>query len=188
MLNPSRCVVLILAAAIGTAAAFNGAEPRAPEEGHPPLVSWSGSYSAITTARVLLVSDDQAWERLWKEHAGDKIETTGHGLPVWPRVDFQRCMVLAIFSGSETNGCGVHVLSAAEGDGVVRVRIDWCGFQTSAPPGQKDLGVATSGYGMAVLLRAALPMVVEENVQGLKDQPALWKERARLPAPAVLAP
>ncbi|MBM4108366.1 MAG: hypothetical protein FJ255_06065 [Phycisphaerae bacterium] len=136
----------------------------------------------------MLVSDEAAWEALWKEHAGEGIEKTAHGFAVWPKVDFHRCMVLAVFSGKETNGAGWRVLSAGERDRQTVIRVDWAGFQTSAPPGQRDLGVPTTGYGIGVVPRSALPVVVEENAQGLKDHPARWRELARLAAAPLPAP
>lgn len=65
----------------------------------------SESFSNIETAREVVIKDAAAWSALWSEHSKTRIAA--------PQVDFSRNMLVAVFQGSGTPGCGsfdvVHV-------------------------------------------------------------------------------
>ena len=70
-----------------------------------------------------------------------------------------------------------------EGSGI-RVCYDEMTYQTSSGLNDDDGGrggaVDVTPFGFFVLLRSNKPIVIEDNVQGLKDNPARWKDRAKL--------
>jgi hypothetical protein len=88
-------------------------------------------------------------------------------------------MVLAIFRGQAVNHRGVTVKSITETADEVTVRFDYLTFQTAGPDGG---AVPASAYGFILLPASKKTVVLEEDVQGLKDRPSIWKERARLMA------
>jgi hypothetical protein len=56
-----------------------------------------GSRSNIKTAQAVTIRDAAAWSTLWAAHSG--------GATAQPDIDFSKFMVLAVFSGTEPNGC-----------------------------------------------------------------------------------
>jgi hypothetical protein len=67
------------------------------------------SRSLIGSARTVTVRDQDAWARLWAEHAGPGAEP--------PRVDFSSKMVVGVFMGSQENGCYSTNISQVRNDG-----------------------------------------------------------------------
>lgn len=169
----------LAAAVLGSAFLIAAGDPPAKEVG--PLVELSGSFSKVQKRRAEVIGDEKRWESVWKEHMGDKLEKTAHGFDVIPYIDFSRCMVVAMFSGTSKNGAGWHVVSSQTRDGNTLIRYDQVGFQTASFSGE-DKGVDTSAYGFATLERSSLPLILEENTQGLIGREPIWTERQRLPA------
>ena len=67
------------------------------------------SRSLIGSARTVTVRDQDAWARLWAEHAGPN--------EVPPRVDFDSKMVVGVFMGTQVNGCYSTNISQVRHDG-----------------------------------------------------------------------
>lgn len=155
-----------------------GADGAPGPDGLPgkPYVALSGHDSAITERRCVRVTDAETWAALWKEHRGEKLETNASGWPTTPVIDFERCMVIAVFRGESWNANGEYVESIEEVDRHVRLRFDSHTFQTSGPDGG---GVRVTPFGIWVIARTEKPIVIEENVQGLIGQPPKWKEQWR---------
>jgi hypothetical protein len=145
-----------------------------------PLVTWQGPDSAVAQAGYFRIADEEGWVKLWERHVGEPAKRDNISRPFMPRVNFDRCMVVAIFKGDATNSNGVTVESVSQDDERVLLRIDESTYQTSGPDGG---GVKCRPFGIFVLPKSAKPVVIEENVQGLKDQPEKWKERARAIGP-----
>ena len=143
-----------------------------------PYVSIAGHDSAITERRCVRVADAKTWAALWAEHRGDRLETNASGWPTTPAIDFDTCMVIAVFRGEAWNTNGEFVESIAEVDGAVRVRFDSSTFQTIGPDGG---GVRVTSFGIWIIAKTARPIVVEENVQGMINRPPKWKEQWRFP-------
>lgn len=178
----NRKLLVVLAVAV-VSAGF--AWRPAPTE--RPLTSIAGSYSAIQKSRTEVIGEPARWEATWKEHMGDKLEKTAHGFDVIPQVDFSRCMVFAAFTGQAKNGAGWEVVEVLTRDGHTVIRYDRIAFQTASFDG-KDSGINTTDYGFAILPRSSLPLILEENTQGLIGKPPIWTERQRLPALPALQP
>jgi hypothetical protein len=146
--------------------------------GFDPLVTWFGRDSAVKEQSFYRVTDDDGWLRLWEKHTGQPAKRGNFDQPFIPKINFDKCMVVAIFKGAKVNSNGVIVLSVTEDEKRMLFRFDESTFQTF---GQDARGgaVDVTPFGIFVLPRSSKPLVLEENVQGLKDQPEKWKERAR---------
>lgn len=175
-------IALTLIAVVCLAALAGFVAHAAPSD--KPLFSLAGSHSAVAERRVELITEPARWEAVWTEHAGGKVYGSG-GADMIPRVDFSRCMVLAMFAGSSTNGSGWVVEEVLNRDGHTVIRYNHIRFQTASFDGS-DSSVKTTSYGFAVLQRSTLPFILEENTQNLIGGPPIWTERQRLPAIAPL--
>ncbi len=86
-----------------------------------PFVTLTGAHSHVTVARCVRIPTHDAWAALWLEHLGEPprarydLYFNTAGLPL---VDFERCMVIAVFDGATENSAGyeaVPVPAAADG-------------------------------------------------------------------------
>jgi hypothetical protein len=148
-----------------------------------PAVAWMGAHSRIIAPRFVRVATPEAWADLWHEHTGEgrKFKEFPYAIP--PEIDFSRFMVVAYFRGASHNSDGERVESIDVTPERVRIRFESAGFQTaSVTPGQPDRGVPVEPFGIWVIDRTNLPIVIEENVQELLDRPPVWKERHQFEA------
>jgi len=60
-----------------------------------PIVS--NSISGVKTPRQVVITDSDAWARLWAEHDG--------GATALPAIDFSREDVIGVFRGAQISGC-----------------------------------------------------------------------------------
>jgi len=176
-----RGIVALGLTAVFIAAAVLGIHPLLGQEGKAadirPYVAWSGPRSRIETREYSRIRSAEAWIALWARHTGadpEKAKDSYYNPAGVPRVDFERCEIVAMFQGSAWNCAGVDFLSAVEGEGRVVLRIAGRFYQTMGGADE------AAPFGLFVLPRTDKPIVLEENVQGLKGQPPVWKERARL--------
>ncbi len=167
-----------------------GMPPKPPKPSVPPVagpglldpfVTWSGPDSAIKDAAFVRIATAQAWEKLWEQHSGAPLKRGNVGQAFIPQINFDKCIAIGIFVGEKTNSNGVVLDSIREEDGRVLLRFDESTYQTASGPNDgPDSGVKCRPYGIFVIPKTSLPITVEENQQGLKDQPPRWKERAKL--------
>lgn len=147
-----------------------------------PLVTWSGPDSTIKEATFQRVIDDAAWLKLWEKHTGRAAQRDNIGRPFIPKINFERCMVVAIFQGARVNCNGVVVESVIVAPDRIVFRFDVSGYQTAAAFDDRSGrggAVDSTPFGIFVMPRSSKSLVIEENVQDLKDHPPQWKERAR---------
>ena len=135
------------------------------------LVSWTGSETEAPRGIELARTEEQ-FVCLWQRHLGE--EETGrydmyNELAV-PRIDFDRCMVIAIFEDKRFNCAGYRVKSISERDGALLFRYDDMPYQTTGGADE------VSPYGFFVLEKTSREIVVEENVQRRRGPP-IWEER-----------
>lgn len=155
-------------------------EPGNPATGpFDPLVFWSGPDSQITERRFERVMSDDAWQKLWEAHTGKPVEIRNTGGPAMPQVNFDKCMVVAVCQGKSWNSNGVYCAQVIDEPERIVFRFDERSFQTFGPGGG---GVAVKPYGFFVLPRSTKAIVIEDNVQNLKDEPQKWKQRASFDA------
>ncbi|MBU6412556.1 MAG: hypothetical protein KGS45_03715 [Planctomycetes bacterium] len=141
-------------------------------------VEWMGSYSSIQTPRVELVESASAWEALYTEHTREKPEKNANGFVTWPKIDFDKFAVVALFAGKSKNSNGYEGVSVTESVAGVLVRVDQIHFQTASFDG-KDAGIATTAFGFLVIPRRVGAWMIEENTQNLIGGPPQWTEIKR---------
>jgi|GEM_PF-1249444 len=160
-----------------------------------PFVTLTGADSHVTEARCLRITSADEWATTWLEHVGappkPKYDAYYNkaGLPV---VDFEHCMVIAVFAGATQNTAGASAVSGpledpaadvktptAEGDDVLR--LSWHSYQTMGPDergGAEDV----TPFGFFVVPRSAAPLVVQDRQMPMGGGRGRLVERARLPA------
>jgi hypothetical protein len=144
-----------------------------------PLLLWSGPDSHVKKSGYHRITSEREWRAVWLAHVGRTEENAFDVKLPTVEIDFDKCQVLAIFRGDAVNHRGVTVESITQDEGEIRVRFDYLTFQTAGPGGG---AVSASAYGFILLPASQSSVILEENVQGLKNQPAKWKERARFAA------
>jgi hypothetical protein len=81
-----------------------------------PLVTHTGTNSHVLDERCLRITTQAEWSALWLEHVGEPPKPqcdmyfNKAGLPV---VDFERCMVMAVFGGATNNVAGLSATAPA---------------------------------------------------------------------------
>ncbi len=129
------------------------------------LVTLMGASSELGEPLFARCDSAAAWTALWEKHSpGTSI----------PTINFDKCTVVGLFLGKKHNSKGVVVTSVESRDGNCVLRFDEQTYQTVGG------ATACTPFGIVVLSKTNLPIVVEENVQNLKDNPPKWKERARI--------
>ncbi len=169
--------MVLAAAAVAFAAGIGlshagGAESARPI---PAFVHWWGAHSQIDSAGYSRIRTEEEWKKLWTRHAGEVLETP-YKIAKYPVVDFDRCEVLAVFTGKTANTRGLALASLVEEADRVLLRFDRTsrGYQTGP---ESD---AVTPFLICVMPRTEMPVVVEEDVQDMKGGAPRWKERARL--------
>lgn len=166
-------VLLLLVATVGVGTAMRGGERTL-----RPLVTITGAESKITAREFHRITTTQAWTELWLRHVGyeprNERYDTYYNPAAMPGVDFSQCMVLAILRGDGLNTAAVDVKSITEQGGELLVRFEDRMYQTM------DTSNPSTAFGFFILPRTDLPIVLEENVQGLIGRPPIWKRVQRL--------
>ena len=149
--------------------------------GEKPYLTLAGASSKIEEPTIARVTTAKEFQDLDLRHLGadparfDEFYNP-HGVPV---IDFERCMVLAVFKGNTWNVAGVYVESVLDEGARRVVRVRRRGYQTAGPDGG---GKRATPYGIFVLPRSNKELVVEEDVRTLKNEPPKWNEIARFTA------
>ena len=147
-----------------------------------PYVTITGASSRIEERGCVVVTSTEHWLRLWFRHKGEDADQARPGLTMnasgVPQIDFQNCMVVAIFQGKTINSAGLKIASVTVEKDKVVLRYDDEGYQTAGP--FPDGGaVPCSAYGFFVLPRHEQTLVVEENICDRIGGAPVWKERIR---------
>ena len=130
------------------------------------------------------ILDREEWTKVWLRNLGQEQRYFGRpgqedgydclhdpaGVPV---VNFEDCMVIAVFGGAGVNRAGLNADSLVEREDAVVLRYSPKSYQT----GQE--GVPVSVYGFFVVPRSAKAVVLEEGVVELIGQKPKWQERKR---------
>lgn len=154
---------------------------RAKADDAKPGVEWVGAHSKILDKGFQRIRTQQDWEALWHRHTGEGVRFKDAVYAYPPRIDFSRFEAIAFFRGPSTNTDGEEVVSIGEVGDALRIRFDSITYQTESFHGE-DHGIACEPFGIWVIDRTTKPIVIEENVQGLLNQPPKWKEQHRFEA------
>jgi hypothetical protein len=148
-----------------------------------PLVTLTGTDSRVKEASYYRVTSEEEWVKIWRRHKGAK-ESKDYDLfhnPLGlPNVDFEKCMVIAIFQGSGWNSAGLKAVAVLEEKERIVLRFEDKSYQTFGPAPDGG-GKQVTVYGFFVLPRSSKTVVLEENVENTIGDPPMWKERVRLP-------
>jgi hypothetical protein len=177
-----KTMVLLAFAAVGLANARGlvAAEDDA-QQTTRPYVTLTGADSHVKERSYYRVTSEGEWIKVWQRHKGAK-ESKDYVLfynPLdLPYIDFEKCMVIAVFQGSGWNSAGLTAVAILEEKDSIVMRFQQKYYQTGGPGGG---GKQVTVYGFFVLPRSSKTVVLEENVQNYKGQPPVWKELFRLP-------
>lgn len=162
------------------------AAPQTAKDGKSiaPYVTWWGPDSAVKEPTFLKITSEDAWTSLWEKHTGGPLKRDNIQRPVGlPAINFDQCMVVAIFNGKRHNTNGIVIKSIVDAGEKIVLHYDESTYQVAYSlnagekmPSPPDL----HPFGIFVLPKSDKPIEVEENVQGLKNEPAKWKPRAKL--------
>jgi len=170
--------VVALALTVARAPADGGQFPARPIA---PLVRLVGGDSQVAAPEWLCIRNAKDWEAAWERHAGkvERIHLEGR-IKNMPVVDFDQCMILAVFMGKSTNSHGVRLNSISESADAITIRYDSESFQTLGPNGG---GVSSQPYGLFIVPRSNMTVVFERDTNNLKGGESKWKEVARVGPP-----
>jgi hypothetical protein len=159
---PSACILGVTILVAGGCGSVRTAEKEAPAD------ALHGGESGIHQQRVVLISDQQAFSSLWREHAGSAAMT--------PVVDFTRNRVVAFFHGERLNQPDLVVSDIVEETTLVTLRF-------SAVYRSTDVRSSFTAhpYCFTVIPRTDKTVVVEFDAKRERQAPPQWIEQARLP-------
>jgi hypothetical protein len=146
-----------------------------------PCVVITGADSKVAEHSYHRITSQKEWINAWQRHKGEKEsdDYNDHYNPLGvPEVDFEKFMVIAIFQGSSFNSAGLTAVSITEAADRILFRFDDKSFQTLGGDGGAQ---KVSVFGFFVIPRSMVSVVVEENVQNLKNSPPDWKEQISFP-------
>jgi hypothetical protein len=163
---------LFLVIAGGVAAS----EPQSPIS--KPLVALSGVDSHVTNPSYKRVATPRDWARVWSRHVG---ELADEGYEPAMYVDFDRCVVVAIFRGDKRQIDSLRVHSVTENAFEVMIRLNELGYGIALRQGEK-LPPPVRPYAFVVLPKTDKLIVLEEShpVKGPRNADSRWEEWARL--------
>lgn len=171
-------LVCVAPAALGfllAVSAISSAQDGIAAKGSAPLVSLSGINSRIGKESYFLVKSAKNWTELWSRHAGTN---NAERMPI---VDFDTCMVAAVFSGKMINCRGVEAVELTENGREMILRFQNLTYQTVVTEKDRAEAKAVTPFGFFVVRDSAKPVALEKNVQQYLGMPPVWKEVARFP-------
>ncbi len=160
------------------------AEPKLSEL--KPTFVLAGTHSAIRKERLVVVTEEQKWKELWKEHRGKESKFTEHRQEL--TLDFKTHYVAAILTGTLSD---LSATAFSRGDEVL-IQFDAHGIQTleggfstadkrSAHDCAKEKAIAE--YCFLILPKPIKTVIFERDCREQLGHPPLWKEKARFPSP-----
>ena len=112
-----------------------------------------GFNSGIRERKLLVIKTEKEWKDLWQAHTA--ITTPPKSLPA---VDFEKEMIVAVFSGEKpSGGHGIEILKIEEDSAKPEVRVT---FREMKPPaGGMVTAALTQPYHIVKLKKVDLPVV-----------------------------
>ncbi len=147
-----------------------------------PYVTWSGAFSAVRQSTIERAVNREQWAVLWRRHAGRKGERNATNVQVIPEIDFDSCMVVAVFCGEMTQCNGARIARIDEIEGGLLLRYERLDFEVSVRSGEDARLVEVTPYGIFVLPRSHNRLIIEEAVPGQFGRPADARRVGEIPA------
>jgi hypothetical protein len=154
---------------------LSAAPAPAPAAAAGIFVQFVGHDSRREQEGFVVARTEKGWIGIWQDYTGS---AAGHGAIERnriPKIDFERCMVVACFGGKRTNTDGYIAREINEFKGAVRLRFEASTFQTSGSDGRGG-AQDTTPYGVWVIPATDKPITIERGRRGLKDNPITWEE------------
>jgi hypothetical protein len=139
-----------------------------------PIVVMAGADSNVHGFSNQRITTPDDWASIWSGHLGKSVDDAYR--PTL-EVDFDRCLVVAIFRGEEVNVRGIKINSTFETKDSIVIRFEDVGYQTSGADNNKR---PDRPYAFVVLPKTSKSIVLEENTQRYKGAPPVWTQCARL--------
>ena len=177
----ARLLICGPALAIGILLAFPAAGFPQDDAPSKPFVTFSGAQSRIDKPSYHLVTSAKDWTNLWLRHSGKEEREDYDYLrnpDGVPEVNFDECMVVAVFQGKQTNIARLEAVSLSRIAGLMTLRFQSKGYQTGSTDkggGAKDV----TPYAFFVVPRSPNPLVLEQDVHNIKGDPPKWKKVLR---------
>jgi hypothetical protein len=138
-----------------------------------PLVIINGADSRNAKPSLQVIRSTEEWKRVWAAHRG---VAEGVADRFGMDVDFDRCMVVAIFRGARKSTHGIEISSTSDFGELIRIRCSDLTYQTA---GKGNDAPPNTPYAFVVLTKSKKNVIVEANVQRYLGQPPVWKEWMR---------
>jgi hypothetical protein len=168
-------ILTVMIVTIVVATSVTG-QDRSQKQRMQPLVTITGADSKLMERGYYRVVDATELANLWQDHRGLKREGRYNyfrNVACVPEVNFDECMVVAVFQGEGWNSAGLELKEIVEKDAEIILRFDDKSYQTGAEADK------VSPYAFFVIPRNDKVLMVEEDVRTYSSQPASWKQRQR---------
>jgi hypothetical protein len=180
----NRIRIVGLAGVLGAAAlAAATAQQEAGKSLGRPYAALSGTRSAVTERECVRVLSRDAWAALWLRHLGRVPEARYDFFTnpaALPEVDFDKCMVIAVFEGRGYNCAGLVAVDLLDRPEALVFRFDRNAYQT-----YEELDEVCV-FGFFIVPRSTKLVVLEDDRRDLRQRarkkPPVWQEYARLEA------
>lgn len=145
-----------------------------------PLVTLTGADSHVKERGFHRIASQDEWIKIWQLHKGvvpaAKYDLFYNPLGL-PYINFDKCMVIAVFAGNGWNTVELKPVSVGEDESTITLRYRSKGYQTAGPSGG---GKKVAAYAFFVLPRSSKTVIVQSEERTLKPDPPVVKEQARL--------
>jgi hypothetical protein len=157
-------------------------QPKDAPSSSLPLVAISGRDSHVTKPLYERISNRKDLARIWAKHVGTTVDD--YYRPLF-EVDFDRCLVVAIYRGEQKNTRGIEISSVSETNNLLVIRFNELFYQTA---GASNDDPPDRPYALVVIPRTNKPISLQANTQSYKGQPPIWEEVARSSAVQTAEP
>ena len=148
------------------------AEDKIREEAIRPYVVLTGAHSPVNERSYFRATSNGEWIKLWLRHVGKSQDDYSryYNRAGVPEIDFEQCMVIAIFLGSSWNCSGLVPISKIEDENKITFRFASKWYQTEMQ------GDKVTPYGFFILPRSTKAIVLEQGIEhGKGRRPIAWK-------------
>jgi hypothetical protein len=183
-------VVLCMASAGIAVSADDGAQRST-----LPYVTLTGKDSHITRPSYHHVTSESEWNKVWRRHRGEK-ESLHYDLvfdPDLPEVNFDKCVVIAVFRGVGQRNAGLKTIGLTEEKDKIVLKLLDMWYQTAGRSYHRTPGNSSSGqedvgkdpdvtvYGFFVIPKSNKPIMLEEYHRTIGSEELTLDRRTRLP-------
>ena len=111
-----------------------------------------GITSGIQERKLIVLKTAKEWRDLWQAHSSIRIPP-----PPLPSVDFDREMIVAVFSGEKrSGGYGIEIAKIEEDGAKGQLRVFF--RETQPPPGSMTLQALTQPFDIVKTNKTVLPV------------------------------